>query len=98
MAKCCLTCFQALPPKFCYLPAQKKAINSGVIDTDILQKMIAQLFDDGAFMDSYKAIYPVGGMGEAGEIAALASYLSSVEAAVVTRSGLTIDGGLVVCV
>lgn len=70
------------------------SINPGVVNTDMLQKVIAQLDDDGALMDSYKAMHPIGRIGEADEIAGLVRYLSSENATFITGTGLTIDGGL----
>jgi NAD(P)-dependent dehydrogenase (short-subunit alcohol dehydrogenase family) len=69
-------------------------INPGVIRTDMLDKVISQVENGEALMDSYKKMHPIGRIGEAWEIAAMATYLASDEATFITGSGFTVDGGL----
>jgi NAD(P)-dependent dehydrogenase (short-subunit alcohol dehydrogenase family) len=70
------------------------AINPGVIHTPMLDKVIAQVEDGEALMDSYKAMHPLGRIGEPGDIASMAAYLCSSEAAFITGAAFTVDGGL----
>lgn len=70
------------------------SINPGVIQTAMLDKVIGQVDDGEALMDSYKAMHPIGRIGQPEEIASMASYLASDEAAFITGSAFTVDGGL----
>ena len=70
------------------------SINPGVIQTDMLTKVINQVEDGEALMDSYKAMHPIGRIGEPEDIAAMAVYLASEEASFITGSGFTVDGSL----
>jgi|TARA_B110000967_G_scaffold6654_1_gene6664 NAD(P)-dependent dehydrogenase (short-subunit alcohol dehydrogenase family) len=70
------------------------SINPGVIQTDMLTKVINQVEDGEALMDSYKAMHPIGRIGQPEDIAAMAVYLASEEASFITGSGFTVDGSL----
>ena len=70
------------------------SINPGVIQTDMLKKVISQVEDGEALMDSYKAMHPIGRIGEPADIAAMAVYLASSEASFITGSAFTVDGAL----
>jgi len=69
-------------------------INPGVIRTDMLEKVISQVEEGEALMESYKKMHPIGRIGEAEEIASMATYLASEEATFITGAGFTVDGGL----
>ena len=70
------------------------SINPGVIQTDMLKKVISQVEDGEALMDSYKAMHPIGRIGEPEDVAAMAVYLVSEEASFITGSAFTVDGAL----
>jgi len=70
------------------------SINPGVIQTDMLKKVISQVEDGEALMDSYKAMHPIGRIGEPEDVAAMAVYLASEEASFITGSAFTVDGAL----
>jgi len=70
------------------------SINPGVIHTPMLDKVIAQVENGEALMDSYKAMHPVGRIGEPEDIASMAVYLASDAASFITGSAFTVDGGL----
>jgi NAD(P)-dependent dehydrogenase (short-subunit alcohol dehydrogenase family) len=70
------------------------SINPGVIRTPMLEKVIAQVADGEALMDSYKAMHPIGRIGEPDDIASMAVYLASDAAAFITGSAFNVDGGL----
>lgn len=70
------------------------SINPGVIRTPMLEKVVSQVEDGEALMDSYKAMHPVGRIGEAEDIAGMAVYLASDEAGFITGGAFTVDGGL----
>lgn len=70
------------------------SINPGVILTPMLGKVIEQVEDGEALMDSYKAMHPLGRIGDPGDIASMAAYLCSDEAAFITGSAFNVDGGL----
>jgi NAD(P)-dependent dehydrogenase (short-subunit alcohol dehydrogenase family) len=70
------------------------SINPGVIQTAMLEKVINQVEDGEALMDSYKAMHPIGRIGEPEDVAAMAVYLASEEASFITGSGFTVDGSL----
>ena len=70
------------------------SINPGVIQTDMLRKVISQVEDGEALMDSYKAMHPIGRIGEPKDIAAMALYLVGEEASFITGASFTVDGAL----
>ncbi len=70
------------------------SINPGVIQTDMLKKVISQVEDGEALMDSYKAMHPIGRIGEPEDVAAMAVYLASAEASFITGAAFTVDGAL----
>jgi NAD(P)-dependent dehydrogenase (short-subunit alcohol dehydrogenase family) len=45
-------------------------------------------------MDRYKAMHPIGRIGEPEDVAAMAVYLASEEASFITGSAFTVDGAL----
>ncbi len=70
------------------------SINPGVIETDMLKKVMSQVEDGDALMDSYRALHPIGRIGQPEDVAAMAVYLASDEASFVTGSTFTVDGAL----
>ena len=69
------------------------AIAPGWIDTDLNTDFIESLGDPESFKASLGRIHPVGRIGTPEEIAGLASWLCSDEAAFVTGQVWTVDGG-----
>ncbi|MFA7552747.1 MAG: glucose 1-dehydrogenase [Spongiibacteraceae bacterium] len=70
------------------------SINPGVIHTPMLDKVISQVENGEALMDSYKAMHPIGRIGQPSDIAGMAVYLASDAASFITGSAFTVDGGL----
>jgi 3-oxoacyl-[acyl-carrier protein] reductase len=66
------------------------AINPGLIRS----RLSAVLVDDPVAGPAYLADIPLGRWGEASDIAGLAAYLASDDAAYVTGEAVTIDGGV----
>jgi meso-butanediol dehydrogenase/(S,S)-butanediol dehydrogenase/diacetyl reductase len=66
----------------------------GTVDTPSLQGRIAATGDAEAARAAFIARQPMGRLGTAEEIAALALYLASDESAYMTGSAVVIDGGL----
>ena len=60
----------------------------------MLKKVISQVEDGEALMDSYKAMHPIGRIGEPKDIAAMALYLVGEEASFITGASFTVDGAL----
>jgi 2-keto-3-deoxy-L-fuconate dehydrogenase len=71
------------------------AICPGTIDTPSLQQRLHDTGDYAAAQAAFIARQPMGRLGRAGEIAALALYLASDEAAFTTGAVHVIDGGWV---
>jgi len=70
------------------------AICPGTVDTPSLQARLQATGDYEAARAQFVARQPMGRLGQATEIAALALYLASDESAYMTGSYLVIDGGL----
>jgi NAD(P)-dependent dehydrogenase (short-subunit alcohol dehydrogenase family) len=70
------------------------AICPGTVDTPSLRGRIAASGDPEAARAAFLARQPMGRLGNAEEIAALALYLGSDESAYMTGSEIVIDGGL----
>jgi NAD(P)-dependent dehydrogenase (short-subunit alcohol dehydrogenase family) len=66
----------------------------GTVDTPSLQQRIAATGDPVAGRQAFIARQPMGRLGTAEEIAALALYLASDDSAYMTGSAVVIDGGL----
>ena len=70
------------------------SISPGVIQTQMLEKVIGQVKDGEALMDSYKAMHPIGRIGETKDVAAMAVFLAGEEASFITGADFTVDGAL----
>jgi 2-keto-3-deoxy-L-fuconate dehydrogenase len=70
------------------------AICPGTVDTPSLQARLSATGDYESALAQFVARQPMGRLGKAEEIAALALYLASDESAYMTGSYLVIDGGL----
>ncbi|HSI17545.1 MAG TPA: SDR family oxidoreductase [Sphingomonas sp.] len=71
------------------------AICPGTVDTPSLQQRLRETGDYEAAHEAFVARQPMGRLGRAGEIAALALYLASDEALFTTGAVHVIDGGWV---
>ena len=69
------------------------SIHPGVINTPILEKVMAQVENPQALYESFIATHPLGRLGTPQEIAAMAVYLASDEAAFTTGAEFHVDGG-----
>jgi NAD(P)-dependent dehydrogenase (short-subunit alcohol dehydrogenase family) len=69
------------------------SIHPGAIHTPILDKVMAQVEDGQALFDGWVAVHPIGRLGKPEEIAAMALYLASDEAAFTTGAEFRVDGG-----
>jgi len=70
------------------------AICPGTVDTPSLQARLHATGDYSSALQEFISRQPMGRLGNASEIAALALYLASPESAYMTGSHLVIDGGL----
>ena len=70
------------------------AICPGTVDTPSLGDRIAAFADPVAARKAFVARQPMGRLGTAEEIAALAVYLASDEAAFTTGTAMVVDGGM----
>ncbi|MEG3124214.1 SDR family oxidoreductase [Sphingomonas sp. GB1N7] len=69
------------------------SVHPGAIHTPILDKVMAQVADGQALYDGWVAGHPIGRLGKPEEIAAMALYLASDEAAFTTGAEFRVDGG-----
>jgi NAD(P)-dependent dehydrogenase (short-subunit alcohol dehydrogenase family) len=69
------------------------SIHPGAIHTPILEKVMAQVEDGQALYDGWVAGHPIGRLGKPEEIAAMAVYLASDDAAFTTGAEFRVDGG-----
>lgn len=70
------------------------SIHPGVIQTPMLEKVINQVEEGEALMQSYRDMHPIGRIGKPSEISAMVAYLVSEEAEFITGSEFRVDGGL----
>jgi NAD(P)-dependent dehydrogenase (short-subunit alcohol dehydrogenase family) len=70
------------------------SIHPGFVETRMLDDIAAGGRDPEALREKLRAGVPLGRNAEAGEVAALAAYLASDEAAFVTGAEFVIDGGV----
>jgi NAD(P)-dependent dehydrogenase (short-subunit alcohol dehydrogenase family) len=71
------------------------AVCAGVIDTAMNARHRARTADPEAWLAAARAITPLGRLGTADEVAALALFLASDEASFITGTGMLVDGGRV---
>ncbi|WP_291295518.1 SDR family NAD(P)-dependent oxidoreductase [Elioraea sp.] len=71
------------------------AVCAGVIDTAMNARHRDRAADPDAWMEAARAITPLGRLGTAEEVASLALFLASDEAAFITGTGMLVDGGRV---
>jgi 3(or 17)beta-hydroxysteroid dehydrogenase len=69
------------------------SVHPGAIHTPILEKVMAQVADGQALYDGWVSGHPIGRLGTPEEIAAVAVYLASDEAAFTTGAEFRVDGG-----
>lgn len=69
------------------------SIHPGAIYTPILEKVMAQVADGKALYDGWVAGHPISRLGKPEEIAAMALYLASEDAAFTTGAEFRVDGG-----
>lgn len=69
------------------------SIHPGAIHTPILEKVMAQVEDGQALYDGWVAVHPIGRLGKPEEVAVMALYLASDEAAFTTGAEFRVDGG-----
>jgi NAD(P)-dependent dehydrogenase (short-subunit alcohol dehydrogenase family) len=69
------------------------SVHPGAIHTPILEKVMAQVEDGQALYDGWVAGHPIGRLGKPEEVAAMAVYLASDEAAFTTGAEFRVDGG-----
>ncbi|MEP7350481.1 MAG: glucose 1-dehydrogenase [Sphingorhabdus sp.] len=69
------------------------SIHPGAIHTPILDKVMSQVEDGQALYDGWVSSHPVGRLGKPEEIAAMAVYLATDEAAFTTGAEFRVDGG-----
>jgi len=69
------------------------SIHPGAIHTPILEKVMQQVVDGKALYDGWVSGHPIGRLGKPEEIAAMAVYLASDEAAFTTGAEFRVDGG-----
>jgi 2-keto-3-deoxy-L-fuconate dehydrogenase len=72
---------------------RSNAICPAMVLTPSLQARIAQFPDPVAAHAAFVARHPVGRLGTAEDVAALAAYLASAESSFVTGSAISLDGG-----
>ncbi len=71
------------------------ALHPGATHTAILDKAAQQTDDPEAFLAQLRAQAPLGRLGTAADIAAMALFLASDEAAFITGGELVVDGGTI---
>jgi NAD(P)-dependent dehydrogenase (short-subunit alcohol dehydrogenase family) len=69
------------------------SVHPGAIHTPILEKVMAQVDNTQALYDGWVSGHPIGRLGRPEEIAAIAVYLGSDEAAFATGGEFVVDGG-----
>lgn len=69
------------------------SIHPGVIYTPILDKVLAQVPNPDEVYAGWVAVHPIGRIGQPEEIAAMAVYLATDEAAFTTGAEFRVDGG-----
>lgn len=84
---------KSISADFARLGIRCNAICPAMIDTPSLAERIRATGDPAATRAAFVSRHPVGRLGEAEEVAALAAYLASDESAFMTGAALLLDGG-----
>jgi NAD(P)-dependent dehydrogenase (short-subunit alcohol dehydrogenase family) len=74
------------------LPIRCNSIHPGVVETEMIQGVIARSPDPLAARARFNAMAPLGRMAQVAEVAALVAFLASDEAAFISGSEYGIDG------
>lgn len=69
------------------------SVHPGVIQTEMLEKTMAQVPDPDAMYQGWVNSHPIGRLGRPEEVAALVLYLASDDAGFITGAEFRIDGG-----
>jgi NAD(P)-dependent dehydrogenase (short-subunit alcohol dehydrogenase family) len=69
------------------------SVHPGVIKTPMLDKVMAQVDDPDALMESFVRLHPVGHLGEPGDVAEMVAFLAGEKAKFVTGAEFVVDGG-----
>ena len=75
------------------LKIRANSIHPGVVETALIKNIIDKQPDPAAARAAYEGMAPLNRMGQVDEIAALVAFLASDEAAFITGSEYSIDGG-----
>ena len=84
---------KAISADFAARGVRCNAICPAMVDTPSLRERIASMPDPDAARAAFVARHPVGRLGRADEVAALAAYLASGESGFMTGAALLLDGG-----
>jgi 3(or 17)beta-hydroxysteroid dehydrogenase len=74
-------------------PIRCNSVHPGVIQTPMLEKVMAQVEDGAALYASFIATHPIGRLGKPEEVSALVLYLASEESGFATGAEFRLDGG-----
>ncbi len=69
------------------------SVHPGIIQTAMIDKVLAQMDDGGAMFAGWVADHPIGRLGRPDEVAALVLHLASDESGFTTGAAFAIDGG-----
>lgn len=69
------------------------SVHPGIIQTAMIDKVLAQMDDGGAMFAGWVAGHPIGRLGRPEEVAALVLHLASDESGFTTGAAFAIDGG-----
>ena len=69
------------------------SVHPGIIQTAMIDKVLAQMDDRGAMFAGWVADHPIGRLGRPDEVAALVLHLASDESGFTTGAAFAIDGG-----
>lgn len=75
------------------LNIRANSIHPGVVETDMIKNIIGKQADPEAARAAYNGMAPLGRMAQVDEVAALVAFLATDEAAFITGSEYSIDGG-----
>lgn len=71
------------------------AVNPGIIDTDIMSRVIEKMGDAESASQQFTTMVPMGRMGKPEEIASTVLFLCSEAASYITGQSLVVDGGYI---